>query len=67
MFIQEIIYLKEGWANVINFDEFNTIETYWTALYVNGNNVIHFNSFGVEHIPKKIKKSIRNKNMIANI
>ena len=34
---------------------------------MNGNNVIYFDSFGVEHIPKEIKKSIRNKNIITNI
>ena len=33
-------------------------------LYVNSNNVIYFDSFGVEHIPKEIKKLIRNKNII---
>ena len=29
--------------------------------------MIYFDSFGVEHIPKEIKKSINNKNIIANI
>ena len=28
------------------------------SLYVNGNNVTYFNSFGVEHIPEEIKKLI---------
>ena len=43
------------------------------SLYVNGNNrrasydVIYFDSFGVEHIPKEIKKFIGNKTIIANI
>ena len=37
------------------------------ALYVNGNNATYFASFGVEHIPKKIKKFIGNKNIITNI
>ena len=37
------------------------------ALYVNGNNIIYFNSFGVENVPKEIKKIIWNKNMITNI
>ena len=31
------------------------------ALYVNGNNVIYFDSFGVEHILKEIKKFKGNK------
>ena len=34
---------------------------------MNGNNIIYFDSFGVEHIPKKIKKFIGNKNIITNI
>ena len=34
---------------------------------MNGNNIIYFDSFGVEHIPKEIKKFIGNKNMITNI
>ena len=31
------------------------------------NEVIYFDSFGVEHIPKEIKKFISNKNRKANI
>ena len=34
---------------------------------MNGNNIIYFDSFGVEHIPKEIKKFIGNKNIITNI
>ena len=33
----------------------------------NNNNVTYFGSFGVEHIPKEIKKFIGNKNIITNI
>ena len=36
------------------------------ALYVNDNNIIYFDTFVVEHIPKEIKKFIGNKN-ITNI
>ena len=36
------------------------------ALHVNGNNII-FYSFGVENIPKEIKRFIGNKNIITNI
>ena len=54
-------------AYVINFDEFKSIETYWIALYVNGNNASYLDSFGVEHIPKESKKFIGNKNIITNI
>ena len=31
------------------------------------NEVIYFDSFGVEHIPKELKKSIKNKNIKSNI
>ena len=40
--------------NVINLDDFKSIKTHWIALHVNSNNVIHFNSFGVEYILKEI-------------
>ena len=33
----------------------------------NNNNVTYFDSFGIEHIPKEIKKFINNKNIITNI
>ena len=45
--------IKDG-AYVINLDEYKSIGTHWIALHVNGNNVTNFDSFGVEHIPKKI-------------
>ena len=34
---------------------------------MNDNNVILFDSFGIEHVPKEIKKLIGNKNIITNI
>ena len=33
----------------------------------NNNDVIYFDSFGVEYIPKEIKKFIKNKNIKTNI
>ena len=36
----------------------STIGTHLIALYINGDNVTY--SFGVEHIPKEIKKLINN-------
>ena len=35
-------------------------------MYVNNDNVTYFDIFGVEHIPKEIKKFIGNKNIITN-
>ena len=40
---------------VINLDEFKPKGTDLIALYMNGNNIIYFDSFGVEHILKKNK------------
>ena len=34
---------------------------------MNVDNIIYFDDFGVEHIPKEIKKFIGNKNIIINI
>ena len=59
--------IKDG-AYIINLDEYETIATHWMALYVNNNNnLTYFDSFGVENIPKEIRKFIGNKNIIANI
>ena len=41
--------------------------TNWIAFYVNAKNVTYFDSFGVEHIPKQIRKFIGNKNITTNI
>ena len=54
--------IKDG-AYVINLDEYSDIVTHWIALYLNTTTM----TFGVEHIPKEIKKFINNKNIIANI
>ena len=52
---------------VINLDDHKSIRTHWIALYVNGNNITYFDSFGVEHILKEIKKFKRNENIATNI
>ena len=54
-------------AYVINLDEYHDVGTHWVALYINNKTVTYFDSFGVEHIPKEIKKFIGNKNIIASI
>ena len=43
--------IKDG-AYVINLDEYSDIGTHWIALYVKNDDVIYFDSFGVEHVPK---------------
>ena len=52
--------IKDG-AYIINLDEQSDIVTYWTALYSLNNGVTYFDSFGVEHNSKEIKKFIGNK------
>ena len=49
--------IKDG-AYVINLDQCSDIGTHWVALYVHNNDVIYFDSFGVEHIPREIKAFI---------
>ena len=52
--------IKDG-AYIINLDEYSDIGTHWVALYVQNNDVIYFDSFGVEHIPKEIRTFVSNK------
>ena len=44
--------IKDG-AYIINLDEYSDIEIHWVALWVDNNDVTYFDSFGVEHTPKK--------------
>ena len=52
---------------MISLHDYKSIGTHWIALYVNAKTVTNFDSFGVEHIPKEIKKLIANKYIIANV
>ena len=58
--------IKNGSSYVINLGEKNT-GTHWAALYCKYNQVTHFYSFGVEYIPKEIKKFVGNKDIKTNI
>ena len=58
--------IKNG-AYVVNLDEYTDAGTHWIALYVKNNEVVYFNSFGVEHAPKEIKRFIGHKNTKTNI
>ena len=58
---------KKG-AYVINLDEYENTGTHWLALFVKTNEVIYFDSFGIEQIPKEINKFIGSiKKIKANI
>ena len=58
--------IKDG-AYVINLDEYADVGTHLIALFCNGNQIIYFKLFDVEHVPKEIKEFIGNKNIKANI
>ena len=69
--------ITEKGAYVINLHEYKNTGSHWIALFVKTNEVIYFDSFGIEHIPKEINKFIgneqsssakaRNKKIKANI
>ena len=52
---------------MINLDEYADVGTHWIALICNRNEIVYFNSFGIEHVPEEIKEFVENKNIIANI
>ena len=58
--------IKDG-AYVINLDEYADVGTHWIALFCNRNEIVYFNSFGVEYVPEEIKEFVGNKNIKANI
>ena len=57
--------IKDG-AYVINLDEYADVGTQ-VALFCKRNEIVYFNSFGVEHVPEEIKEFIGNRNIKANI
>ena len=54
-------------AYILNLDEYAYVGTHWCSLYAKSNGVIYFDNFGVEHVPKEIKRLIRHKNTKTNI
>ena len=62
----DLSWIQDG-AYIINLEEYKSIENHWIALNVSAENEAYFDSFGVEHIPKKIWKFIGNRNIITNI
>ena len=58
--------IQDG-ANVVNLDEYADVGTHWITLFCNRNEIVYFDSFGVEHVPEEIKEFVGNKNIKANI
>ena len=54
-------------AYVIKLDEYAYVGTHWIALFCNKNEIVYFDSFGVEHVPEEIKEFVGNENIKANI
>ena len=52
---------------VINLDVYADVDTHWNALFCNRNEIVYFDSFGVEHVPEEVKEFVGNKNIIVNI
>ena len=47
--------IKDG-PYVINLDEYPDLGTHLIALFCNRNEIVYFDSFGVEHVPEEIKE-----------
>ena len=61
-FIQETICLKvKDKAYVITLDEYADVGTPWIALFCNRNEIVYFDSFGIEHVPEGAEKFIGHK------
>ena len=62
--------IKDG-AYIKSLDEYANVGTHWIALFCKKNEIVFFDSFGVEYIPNKIKEFIEelsgNKNIKTNI
>ena len=43
------------------------VGTHWIALFCTEIEVIYFDSFGAEHVPKEIEKFIEHKNIKTNM
>ena len=68
-FFQEIICLKKikNGVYVTNLYEYPDVGSHSIALFCNRIEIVYFDSFGVEHVPEKIKEFVGNKNIKANI
>ena len=58
--------IKDG-TYVINLDEYTDVGTHWIALFCRRSEFVYVDSFGVEHVLKKLKEFMENENIKANI
>ena len=59
-------WIKHG-AYVTSLDDYLDVVTHWIALHVKNIEIIYFDSFGVQHVPKEIGIFIGHKNTKTNI
>ena len=59
-------WIKHG-AYVTSLDDYLDVVTHWIALHVKNIEIIYFDSFGVQHVPKEIEIFIGHKNTKTNI
>ena len=75
VFFHEIILKIKHGAYVIDLDEYADVGTHWIASFCNRNEIVYFDSFGIEHIPEEIKEfigcplssALQNKNIKTDI
>ena len=48
-------------------NEYADVGTHWIALFCNRNEIVYFDSLGVEHVPEEVKEFIGNKNIKVNM
>ena len=58
--------LKNG-EYVINLDHSRNTGTHWVVIFVKSNEVIYFDSFGVEYIPKEIMERLKKKDIKTSV
>ena len=54
--------IKDG-AYVINLDEYADVGTHWIVLFYNKSEIAYFDSFGVEHVPKRLNNLLEIKTL----
>ena len=70
--IKKLPKIKDG-TYIVKLDEIKSVGIPWIAFYLNRNNgspsynLTYFDRFGIEHIPKEIKKFIWNRIQAHNI